>query len=1361
MMSINVNSFNLSEYDNPRESYKFYTKFNAILKKGKDIITIQDPRIATYKDVFEKEIRVTKFGRYKAFINSDMGRGGVLTLIKDRVNYKIHNIHRSDCQNVIILDLSINKFRFLIVNTYGPREVDPINNFYIELKNYIRSLNVKFFVILGDLNAVTNSTLPTPDNLSNIELYNMATVPCREYSRTLEDLIASGFLIDKFRVTNPNIRVFSFVPFQVGAERHNRSRIDNILCSPCFSKYIFKPEYLNKISSRYDHKPLCFTLGKSPKRAEPQIDQSLLSIPFTKEIAKYAIIETMIDHSNVPNKNELQESLAQINILSKASQALKCKIDNKEGNENEINEFKNQLEIKQNQLAQICNDFPPLEEIENYDFVIDYDDLLEVQLNALKNSIIAHQSNFIKEQNKVKNELTIEIEQLRRNGNRNSDRFKYLEDKLLEIENKENQRHLLASKHFDIVNQEKVTSHFAELFKNKDKEASMADICKVITDPDGSERELDFVNTQERNEYLKNYYNNLFGTPYENNMSINEFLGEFNNHDLVKQHKLTNEQKNRLETHFTIEELDKSLKTANSKSAPGLDGLGFDTLAFFWPFLRNSILKAFNKMIDKKELKGLMKCSKIRLLRKGKKNPKRVPNWRPISLLTAVYKLFSGIVNLRLQEIMDTCIHRSQKAYSDKRSIHENILNILETLGKAKNSNTPLATILVDFSRAFDSVSHDYIRKVLEFHNIGPFFIEIVMTTLKDRRACIIDEEGNFTEFFNIALGVLQGDREACQLFKFCLNPLLLKIILTPEIKLPDELPYSINRNEQKPDEVAGFADDLTLYSEPKIESFIIIKNIFHTFGEMSNLRLNMTKTKIIFHNYNPPPELVTQINNLGFTISDSIEVLGLEFSHDLMDIDKNWDKVLVKIKKAKNFWQLFHLSTPGKCNVIKTYFFSQVAYIGTLLNPPPAFLIEFEKLILDFLARGGDRISKKRVFAGTEFGGLGIPHPESFIFSLKIKSFLAGRNSNDIWGQEIRNLHNESGNIESLNINKINPANNPIIYNLLGPTIGFIKSFLLTDGNLKEMRILGNCIFESIGIQQITYEMFDAHTRYMYGQKLRELKVKDCLKMRSNNVDYQAFKNRTEIELSYENYDNLAQIMRAFNTKMKTKLSKSKALDIRKFISKKTLKSKHFRAYLEPKKSLNSCVPSKSRALWGGVALNHERESIFIQTWNQNYLPMSLRNFAFKLLNNNVKLKSQLHHFAGNGNISQSCTFCTLNNVNDPEKENYKHFLVLCNTTTNILNEYFTEFFSGKSIQWAQNMSVIGADAEWGVKNAIVINTEIIASIFYLDKCRKKRVLPSLNDLKVNNEHFRNLFNLSNKYKKLWAFWSNPNNLN
>ena len=90
------------------------------------------------------------------------------------------------------------------------------------------------------------------------------------------------------------------------------------------------------------------------------------------------------------------------------------------------------------------------------------------------------------------------------------------------------------------------------------------------------------------------------------------------------------------------------------------------------------------------------------------------------ALVKGPYKLFSSIINSRLQKVIDKVIHPSQKAYSEVSVIQENILQVFENLSKANHISCPLTSLLIDFSKAFDSISHSYISKVLEHFNFGP-----------------------------------------------------------------------------------------------------------------------------------------------------------------------------------------------------------------------------------------------------------------------------------------------------------------------------------------------------------------------------------------------------------------------------------------------------------------------------------------------------------------------------------------------------------------------------------------------------------------------------------------------------------------
>ena len=1343
-VSINPNSLNISDH-NTVNSNRFYLKLNAVLKLNRDILCIQDPRLANKFNELEKEVRMTRFGRYKAYANSNLGQGGVLTLIRDRVPHKIYNIHRSLCQNVMIIDLEVKGFRFLLANTYGPRHMVAGEDFFKELKDYILSLNVEKYVVCGDLNAITCASQPTPDNLGNIELFNTVNVPNIRHSRTLVEWISDGFCIDKFRVSHPNLRIFSYIPHNDGADRPNRSRIDNLLCSNNMNRYIKKVEYTNISHNKCDHKPLLFTLGQKPNPNPPKIDQSLLQIPFLQEVAKFSLIEVFVDHSNVENKVFLQNELARASNLSKYLQALAILIkDGEEGGraENEIDELRTELDNKTLELQNIYDSFPSYEEIENLELTVPYDDFLQVFLNALNNSVIAHQTHYVKGLKKKKAELTIELDQLRKNNNILTDRFKEIERDLLDIENQENLRLVKQTKFFNLLNNEKITGPFAELLKNSNDDVSMSSICRQ----NENNENISFDSINNRNEYIRGYYQNLFGTAYTGGGDINDFLGEHRNDPSIQNFKISNEEREALESFFTEEELLEALKTSNKKSASGLDGIGFATLDKFWPLVKNTMLKAFNKMIENKQLKGMMLFSKVRLLRKGSKDPTKLANWRPISLLTATYKLFSGIVNLRLQKIVDKICHRSQKAYSSQRSIHESVLNVFEILGKAKRARAPIASVLVDFSRAFDAVGHQYIRKALEFHNIGPFFCDIIMTTLKNRKACIIDEEGGLTPFFDICIGVLQGDRSSPQLFKLCINPLLIRLSLERDISLP---PQVSSKPGDKADPVVGFADDLNILCLPSSSCFTRIKAIFEDFGNLSNLRVNNQKTKIIFHNAPPSPEIMQTIENLSYSIGDTIDILGFSFKADLSDLDQIWEKILRKIKKIRNFWQLLHLSVAGKINVVRTYFLSQLSYFGTILTPPTAFIKELEDIILKFV-NPKLKIAKDRIFRTVNTGGLGIPHPENFCLGLKMKFFLNGIKSQDNWGNEAKHMFDNFNNIASINPLKIDTNFNPFLAPMANAFCKFVKGFLLRNGNVKEMLIFDSYLYRAMGLEKLSFHDLTLPTRVTQREGLLNLRIKDCLGLRIYNHDHVQFMNTHNLVISYEEYKIIVNKTRAIINKCKNNLA-YKATDINTFCNRKNLKSKDMRIFIENNKNFDSCTPARSRALWSGIALDHKREEMYYSMWNKGFMPIGLRDFICKLVNNKLNLRGQVSHFApAEQQESGNCTFCRLNNT--VNRESYKHFFIECQTNIAFLESYFQEFLQGKGIDWNIGFTLSGAPNEIGQQLQIVINTEIFTVLYFINHCRNRKVLPNIEDAKRHTSSAREVYKLLNSYRKCWA---------
>ena len=236
-------------------------------------------------------------------------------------------------------------------------------------------------------------------------------------------------------------------------------------------------------------------------------------------------------------------------------------------------------------------------------------------------------------------------------------------------------------------------------------------------------------------------------------------------------------------------------------------------------------------MIEKEELTDLLKLGGIRLIPKNGEL-ENISNWRPISLLSVVYKLFSGALTKRLETVMEKISSKSQKGYSRKKRLHDSIINILELINICSMEQINMICVAIDFRKAFDSVNFDFMFNCLDFFNFGTRFKKMIKTCLKNRCACIITDEG-FTPNFKIEQGVPQGDRLSPYLFIIAIELLLIKIEYNPNIErlIIPGLPNC--------SKLEGFADDITALLKASVANIQILNDILNDFGAISGLKFS------------------------------------------------------------------------------------------------------------------------------------------------------------------------------------------------------------------------------------------------------------------------------------------------------------------------------------------------------------------------------------------------------------------------------------------------------------------------------------------------------------------------------------------
>ena len=178
-------------------------------------------------------------------------------------------------------------------------------------------------------------------------------------------------------------------------------------------------------------------------------------------------------------------------------------------------------------------------------------------------------------------------------------------------------------------------------------------------------------------------------------------------------------------------------KKMKGSSAPGIDGFTVNWLRKFWSSLKLITFKAINECYREGSLTSNLGTGIIRLLRKGQKDPTLTGNYRPISLLSIHYKLASCITQ-RLRLVVSRVIGQQQKAYIEGNIIDSCIIIILNLMKYANKKKTESLILLIDFKKAFDSLTHKYIDNCLKIFNFGESIRRWIRLFFSNREAYIL-----------------------------------------------------------------------------------------------------------------------------------------------------------------------------------------------------------------------------------------------------------------------------------------------------------------------------------------------------------------------------------------------------------------------------------------------------------------------------------------------------------------------------------------------------------------------------------------------------------------------------------------------
>ena len=116
-----------------------------------------------------------------------------------------------------------------------------------------------------------------------------------------------------------------------------------------------------------------------------------------------------------------------------------------------------------------------------------------------------------------------------------------------------------------------------------------------------------------------------------------------------------------LERSFTEEEVKRAVFEYDGNKAPGPDGFSMAVFQSQWDIFKNDTMKVFEEFHKSGVINGITNETYICLIPK-KLNSSRVKDFRPISLVTCLYKIIAKVLARRLQAVFNETISKSQGA---------------------------------------------------------------------------------------------------------------------------------------------------------------------------------------------------------------------------------------------------------------------------------------------------------------------------------------------------------------------------------------------------------------------------------------------------------------------------------------------------------------------------------------------------------------------------------------------------------------------------------------------------------------------------------------------------------------------------
>ncbi|CAI5527668.1 unnamed protein product [Closterium sp. Naga37s-1] len=423
-----------------------------------------------------------------------------------------------------------------------------------------------------------------------------------------------------------------------------------------------------------------------------------------------------------------------------------------------------------------------------------------------------------------------------------------------------------------------------------------------------------------------------------------------------------------MDSEWSEQEVKAALKGLPAGKAPGQDGLPKELFERNWELLGPAVMREVKSF----ESAGVLSESfttavTILLHKKGDRDD--LGNYRPITLLSFFYKLLAKVLANRIKVVLPRVISANQFGFLPGRSLADAVSLVADAIDAAEQEDEDWLLLLVDFQKAYDSVSREYLFATLGNMGFPEKFTRWVKG-LHDGAATRVLLNGWIGERAEMAKGVRQGCPLAPYLFLCAVEPLCQEI---------QRRKLGVRKRGVKGSlDYIGYADDTTLVLKGK-EQVAVAEKLLGEFAAISGLKVNRDKTTLMPLGKNRR-RLQPIASSFKWAAKNTSErLLGIWITSGGSP-GPAWDKAFEKVSAVLSCWETKHLKTSARVTIINSYAMPILLFQAQIYAPPYEVWTKVKRLCHNFISGGKALLDRHFTLwsyelscRGRKEGGLGV----------------------------------------------------------------------------------------------------------------------------------------------------------------------------------------------------------------------------------------------------------------------------------------------------------------------------------------------------------------------------------------------------